>query len=182
VDENGDILPLPYGTPNLCGQYLNVADARVKGAELELEIYPIDHLSIDAAYSYLDFVFGPPKIKTTSVIAGKSAPGLGKNKWSLGAQYEIGFPAGGSLTPRVDAVRTPGYCGDLACSELSKNDPYVIVNARVTYRSPSEAWRVALEVTNLTDKYYTLNALNSSYASSQPGTPRLWAVSVRRSF
>ncbi len=27
VDESGQILPLPFGTPGLCGQYLNVADA-----------------------------------------------------------------------------------------------------------------------------------------------------------
>jgi iron complex outermembrane receptor protein len=182
VDASGNILPLPYGTPGLCGQYLNVADARVKGAELELELYPIEHLSIDAAYSYLDFVFGPPKIATTSVIAGKSAPGLGKNKWSVGAQYEIPFASGASLTPRVDVVYTPGYCGDLACSALSKNNSYTLMNARLTYATADNSWRVAFEMTNVTDKYYTLNALNSSYASSQPGTPRLWAVSVRRSF
>ncbi len=30
--------------------------------------------SIDAAFSYLDFKFGTPKIQTTSVIAGRSAP------------------------------------------------------------------------------------------------------------
>lgn len=115
-------------------------------------------------------------------MAGRSAPGLGKNKWSFGMQYEIPFAAGGSLTPRVDVVHTPGYCGDLACSALSRNDDYNLVNARLTYLSPNGAWRVALEVTNVTDKYYVLNTLNTAYASSQPGTPRLWAVSVRRSF
>jgi iron complex outermembrane receptor protein len=182
VDESGNILPLPYGTPGLCGQYLNVADAIVKGAELELEVYPIEHLSIDAAYSYLDFKFGTPKIQTTAVIAGRSAPGLGKNKWSFGMQYEIPFASGASFTPRVDVVHTPGYCGDLACSALSRNDAYNLVNARLTYLSSSDAWRVALEVTNVTDKLYTLNKLNTAYASSQPGLPRAWAVTVRRSF
>lgn len=154
----------------------------MKGAELEVEIYPVDHLSIDAAYSYLDFTFGTPRIQTNSVIAGASAPGLGKNKWSFGAQYEIPFASGSSLTPRVDVVHTPGYCGDLACSELSRNDAYDLVNARLTYVSPQATWRVALEVTNVTDELYTLNKLNTAYASSQPGTPRLWAVNLRRNF
>ncbi|MEJ1965326.1 MAG: TonB-dependent receptor [Gammaproteobacteria bacterium] len=182
VDSSGNILPLPYGTPGLCGQYLNVADAIVKGAELELELYPLEHWSIEAAYSYLDFRFGPPKIQTASVIAGQSAPGLGKNKWSFGTQYEIPFSNGSTLTPRVDVVHTPGYCGDLTCSAISSNEPYNLVNARLTYQSSDEAWRVALEMTNVTDKLYTLNKLNTAYASSQPGTPRLWAVSVRRRF
>ena len=97
-------------------------------------------------------------------------------------QYEIPFANGGSLTPRVDMVHTPGYCGDLACSALSKNDEYDLVNARLTYQSSDEAWRVALELTNATNKLYTLNKLNTAYASSQPGMPRLWAVSVRRRF
>ncbi len=114
VDESGQILPLPFGTPGLCGQYLNVADAIVRGAELEVQAYPIERLAIDAAYSYLDFEFKTPKIQTTSVIAGRSAPGLGMNKWSLGVQYEIPIAWGGSLTPRADVVHTPGYCGDLS--------------------------------------------------------------------
>ena len=182
VDANGQILPLPFGTPGLCGQYLNVADAKVKGAELEVEAYPVENLMIDAAYSYLDFKFGTPFIQTGSVIAGKSAPGLGKNKWSVGAQYQIGFPGGSTLTPRVDVTHTPGYCGDLTCSVLSRNDSYDLANARLTYRSANKDWNVALEVTNLTDKYYDLNKFNTVYASSQPGLPRLWGVSIRRNF
>ncbi len=63
-----------------------------------------------------------------------------------------------------------------------RNEDYNIVNARLTYLSQDEDWRVALECTNATDKYYVLNTLNTAYASSQPGTPRLWAISVRRNF
>ncbi len=79
-------------------------------------------------------------------------------------------------------MHTPGYCGDLNCTPLSRNEDYNIVNARLTYLSQDEDWRVALECTNATDKYYVLNTLNTAYASSQPGTPRLWAISVRRNF
>ncbi len=182
VDSSGNILPPPFGTPGLCGQYLNVADATVKGAELELEIRPIEHLDIDAAYSYLDFEFGKPYIQTNSVIEGSGAPGLGKNKWSAGAQYEIGFAGGATLTPRVDVYYTPGYCGDLNCTPISRNDAYTLVNARLTFRSANDDWTVALEGTNLTDQLYDLNRLNTAYASSQPGPPRMWAVSVRRRF
>jgi iron complex outermembrane recepter protein len=182
VDEDGEILPLPFGTPNLCGQYLNVADADVKGVEVELELRPLDGLLIDVAWSYLDFKFGAPYIDTNAVIEGASAPGLGKRKWSLGAQYTMAFGSGATLTPRLDVFHTPGYCGDLNCTPLNSNDAYNLVNARVTYRSAESDWNVSLEVTNLTDKLYDLNKFNSVYASSQPGTPRLWGVSVRRRF
>ncbi|MCC7462941.1 MAG: TonB-dependent receptor [Gammaproteobacteria bacterium] len=182
VDASGSILPPPFGLPGLCGQYLNVADATVKGAELELEISPIEHLSIDAAYSYLDFEFGTPYIQTSAVIAGRSAPGLGKNKWSAGAQYEFGFRTAGTLTPRVDVYYTPGYCGNLTCTPISRNEAYTLVNARLVYRTADDSWSIALEGSNLTDKLYDLNKFNTSYASSQPGLPRQWALSVKRRF
>jgi outer membrane receptor for monomeric catechols len=41
---------------------------------------------------------------------------------------------------------------------------------------------VSLEVTNLTDGLYYLDKFNTAYASSQPGTPRLWGLTVRRRF
>ncbi len=182
VDENGVILPGTPGMAGLCGQYLNVADADVKGAELELELRPVEGLLVDAAWSYLDFKFGEPYIETSSVIEGSRAPGLGKSKWSLGLQYELRFGNGASLTPRVDAYHTPGYCGDLNCTAINSNESYNLVNARLTYRTAANDWNVALEVTNLTDKLYDLNKLNTVYASSQPGMPRLWGVSVRRKF
>lgn len=182
VDDNGEILPLPYGQPGLCGQYLNVADADVQGAELELELRPLRGLLIDAAWSYLDFEFGAPYIDTGSVLEGAGAPGLGKHKWSLGVQYDMPLGNGGLLTPRFDVTHTAGYCGDLTCTELNRNDSYELVNARLTYRTPGEDWNVSLEVTNLTDKLYYLNKLNTAYASSQPGMPRAWGVSVRRRF
>src|SRR5690606_16975896 len=100
VDENGQILPLPFGTPGLCGQYLNVADATVTGWAVELVSSPVEGLMIDAAYSYLDFECGAPFIQTISVIAGASAPGIGTPKWSIGTQYQIPFANGSAITPR----------------------------------------------------------------------------------
>src|SRR5690606_41292629 len=128
------------------------------------------------------FEFGEPYIATGSVIAGASAPGIGKMKWSLGGQYEIAFANGATLTPRLDVVYTPGYCGNLTCTPISKNESYELYNARLTYRTPDRDWNVALEITNLTDELYDPNKFNTSYASSQPGLPRQWAISVRRQF
>jgi iron complex outermembrane receptor protein len=182
VDESGQPLPLPYGTPGLCGQYLNVADATVQGLELEIQAQPIGGLMIDASASYLDFEFGAPKIATREVVEGSSRPGIGDFKWSTGVQYEMSLPAGASLTPRLDFAHTPGYCGNLACTAIAKNDSYTLANARVTYRAKEGDWSLALEVTNIGDKFYYLNKFVSSYANGQPGRPREWAVTLRKNF
>lgn len=182
VDENGELLPAgPQRSP--CGQYLNVADAEVKGAELELELRPVRGMLVDAAYSYLDFKFGAPYIQTGAVIEGQRAPGIGRTKWSVGAQYTWNLPNGASLTPRVDVFYTPGYCGNLACTPVVSNVDYKLANARLTYRTADESWNVALELTNLTDKLYYINKFYAgTYVAAMPGAPRAWALSVRRRF
>ena len=181
VDIDGNPLPEPYGTA-LCGEYANVADAHVKGFELEANLYPVDGLRIDGSLSYLDFNFQEPYVPTSSVVKGAPAPGIGDWKWSIGAQYDIRLAGHGTLTPRVDAYYTPGYCGNIACSPLSSNSSYTLANARLTYLPEEEDWSVSLEVTNLTDKVYYLNKIVTVYASAQPGAPRRWAITARKTF
>ncbi|PZN35227.1 MAG: TonB-dependent receptor [Proteobacteria bacterium] len=178
--------PLPEdagGVPGLCGQYLNLADAKVKGFELETLIRPVVGLSIDGAVSYVDFEFGAPRYATNDVREGSSRPGIGKWKWSVGAQYELELGHIGTLTPRIDVARTPGYCGNFACDPNATVDSYVLTNARLTFDTLDGDWSVSLEATNLTDKLYYVNKfLNQWYVSGQPGRPREYALSVRRRF
>ena len=66
-------------------------------------------------------------------------------------------------------------------------DAYTLVNARVTWQNPDKDLSVALEVTNLTDKYYyltdfDLRAAGAGLDKAQPGRPREWALTVRKSF
>ncbi|HWK42879.1 MAG TPA: TonB-dependent receptor [Croceibacterium sp.] len=182
VDENGDPLTGLPGTPGLCGQYINLGDAKLKGFELEVSARPIAGLSIDASASLNDFEFGTPYVTTNEIVPGASRPGIGRFKWAIGAQYE--FPVGnaGTLTPRIDVNHTPGYCGNFACTDIAKVDAYDLVNARLTFRSAEDDWSVSLEATNLFDKFYYLNKIVTSYAAAQPGRPREYALTVRRNF
>ena len=184
VDINGDQLPPDQGgVPGLCGQYLAVADATVKGFELEANLEPVDGLDIDASLSLVDFEFGAPNFPTTAVVEGASRPGIGDWKWSVGAQYRVDLGAAGSLTPRADVYYTPGYCGNFACDPIGQVDSYTLVNARLTYRTADEDWSIALEGTNLFDKLYYLNKIVPGfYATGQPGRPREVALTVRRQF
>lgn len=182
VDSSGKPLSGLPGTPGLCGQYINLGDAYVKGYELEVMFRPIAGLSIEAASSYNDFKFKTPNVQTNDIRAGSSRPGIGKFKWSVGVQYDAPIGDIGTLTPRIDVVHTPGYCGNFNCDPISKVDAYDLVNARLTFRTMDKAWSVSLEATNLFDKLYYINKLVTAYASAQPGQPRQVAVTVRRNF
>jgi len=181
-----DDQPLPVdagGVPGLCGQYLNIGDARVRGFELETTLRPVAGLSIDGAMSLTDFEFTSINYPTTSIVVGAKRPGIGEWKWSAGAQYEalLGDDIG-TLTPRIDVAYTPGYCGNFTCDPNIKVDSYTLVNARLTYRSPDADWSVALEATNLFDKFYFLNKFATFYVNGQPGRPREVALTVRKRF
>ena len=180
VDVNGNILPAPYNTP--CGEYQNIANAKVDGVEVEAEIYPVEGLEIDSSFSWLDFRFQQPFIQTASIVKGQSAPGIGDIKWSLGIQYAIPFVAEGTLTPRFDISHTPGYCGNLNCDPLVSNTAYNLANFRLTYRPSGDEWSIALQITNLFNKLYYLNKFTSTYTDGHPGMPREWAITLRRNF
>ena len=184
LDEDGNQLPPDQGgTPGLCGQFINLADAKVKGFELEAFLEPVDGFTIDGSLSLTDFTFGEPYYATTSVVEGANRPGIGEWKWSLGAQYAFDLGDAGTLTPRVDVFYTPGYCGDFACSVTAIVDDYTLANARLTYQTYDEDWKISLEVTNLTNEVYYLNKFaNIWYSTGQIGRPREYAVSVRRTF
>jgi iron complex outermembrane receptor protein len=61
------------------------------------------------------------------------------------------------------------------------------VNGRLTWRNSSDDLEITAEVTNVFDKYYYLTAIDLSgggegIASAQPGRPREWAITVKKSF
>jgi iron complex outermembrane receptor protein len=180
-----------------CAARLNAGDADSKGFEAELEARPVDGLSIDASYSYLKFNFTSlsPTAEYPSNPAGatKSDPpgGTPKQKWTLGAQYEIPLGSAGSLTPRIDAdyqgeiYTGPTVIGDVRT--LNFIPSYTMVNSRLTWRNVDRNLDVGLEVTNLTNKYYYLTVFDlrgagAGFEKGQPGRPREWAITVKKKF
>ncbi len=163
----------------------------MKGFEAETEVHPVNGLSIDGSVSYLDFMY-------TSLLPGVSGPGgvqIGmvtpytpKWKWSVGVQYEIPVgEKGGSLTPRLDAAYQSGVFTNAVNGPANAINAYTILNGRLTWRAPANDWQASLEVTNLANKYYKLtvfdlSSIGAGFTNAQPGMPREWAVTVKKTF
>ncbi len=184
--------PLPaelaaYTTPSACR--INGGDADIKGIELEMNARPVDGLQIDGSLSYINF-------KYTSVAAGTGIlltdPGTGMPTWkaSFGMQYEADLGSSGSLTPRVDVnyqdQTFSGFDGTGANRLAQYLPKFTTVNARLTWRNEKRDLSVALEVTNLTDKYYLYSVFdqrnNNGGRIVAPARPREWAVTVKKDF
>ncbi|MBT2186982.1 TonB-dependent receptor [Sphingobium nicotianae] len=178
------VLPTPCLRPD------NIGSADVKGFELEATIRPVDGLSIDGSFSYLDFKYTSP---TTSagLLVGSAIPGSAitpytpKTSYSIGAQYDYQTNIG------LFGIRFDGsYQGDLFTTSentsWSKIPGRFLGNGQLSFTSMDKDWKLILSVQNIFNKYYftSISDVSSSLGivSGVPGLPRTWAISVKRSF
>lgn len=118
------------------------------------------------------------------MVAGQVPPDIGKVRASAGIQYAIVLGTYGSVTPRVDISYTPASCGDTTCDADVNNPSYTLANARLTYAFSDKKWSASFAVTNLTDKLYYLERVNTGagYVDGQIAAPREFLFTVRRDF
>ena len=173
------------GVGGPCGVIANAGDATIKGGEVEAVFRPVDGLSIDASYSYIDF--GYDRLPAGSPYkTSYDAPFMPKHKFSAGMQYEVVMGDKGTLTPRIDMSYQGGLYTNGNNQPTNYIDSYTLANARLTWKESSGKWESSLELTNITDEWY-LNSKGDAYANAgsvdgQPGRPREWALTVTRKF
>lgn len=191
-----------------CAARLNAGDARVWGVELELNAEPVEGLRLDAAASYIDqklkaSSLNPAATFTGVVIKGNvvgtnpggvvpsDPPTVPKWKFNAGVQYKADLGGSGSLTPRLDLFyQGKQYTGPTVLGgvrSLNFLPSFTTLNGRITWQNADEDLSIALEVTNITDKYYYLSRFNllgagAGFDKALPARPREWALSVRKSF
>jgi iron complex outermembrane receptor protein len=176
--------------PSPCLRPENIGSADVKGLELEASIFPVDGLSIDGSVAYLDFEYTGSAdggfLEGTGIPADGITPYTPELTYSFGIQYDYEMAAG-TVSGRFDGSYQDEVYTNAENSSWSLVDSRFLGNARLSYTTADESWRVALEVENVFDKYYflsksdvTSNALG--VVTGVPGLPRTWSVSVERRF
>ena len=164
-----------------CDQPNNIGSANVKGIEIETQLYPVAGLSLDGAFSYLDFKYtklnGLAQVNINDVT-----PYTPKYKWSVGAQYDYDIGPG-TVTARMDGSYQSSVFADPVNAPSNKINGYFLSNGRLSFRTKDKDWQVSLEVRNIFDKYYYLTIVQGTpYITAQPGMPRTWAVTLKRTF
>jgi iron complex outermembrane receptor protein len=189
-----NLLSCPQFSPpgqQACAMPFNAGNADVRGAELETVFRPTDNLLIDAAWSYLDFEY----TSINPLAGGPTRPGgpqfgmrptyTPTKKGSIGAQYEIQLGSAGTLTPRIDWSYTGDMYANAVNTPRTRLDSYSLLNARLTWRSPTRAWEVAAEGTNLDSEFYFITKADLSGSGiiwQQPAPPRDWGITFKRRF
>jgi iron complex outermembrane receptor protein len=175
-----------FGGPGPCALPANAGDADIEGAELEIIAEPIDGLTIEAAWSKLEFEYTRVN-PATGVPVGATAPGAIEDKYSLAAQYEVALASGAAITPRVDFSYQGGYNTNAVPSTGNRVGGYSLLNARLTWASENDEWQVSALASNLTDELYyhsviDLTGLGGGSNYGLIAAPREYSVQVQKKF
>ena len=190
LNDYTDIQLIRYQCPDSvvisCSVPSNAGDAEIFGFELEAFAEPIDSLTFDGSLGYLDFDYTEITNPATLVTLDMIAPFISKWQLSAGMQYEAEMDGGGRITPRLDwSYRSDFYYNSIN-NPFNLIDGYSLFNGRLSYTNPDDSWTLSASVTNIFDKFYytgkSENIGSFGVVTGNPGRPREWSVSVRRSF
>jgi iron complex outermembrane receptor protein len=180
----GDVTSRCPGAP-FCND--NIGDARIRGFEAELQTRPADGLQVSANVGYTRFKYQ----SLSAIVQGLTldSPNTRVPNWNASGsiQYDAQLGNGGKITPRVDvSYRSRIYFNTSRANVSAQQDPYALVNARLTYTMPGENWSISVAATNLLDKFYytTLTDQRESFGflSGTVGRPREILATVRHNF
>jgi iron complex outermembrane receptor protein len=176
---------------------VNAASARIKGVDFDLNLRPIDHLSIDLGGSFLDakyvdfpnaqsYVANPAPTYGYSVVAGgRDASGrdlLRTPNTTLTGGISYTVPTGiGDFTANARANYTSSF--NYEVFHLSYQNAYTLLNLGLGWQSTDGRWNAKIDVTNVTNKEYAISGNVTDTASYYvAGTPRLALFTIGHKF
>jgi outer membrane receptor protein involved in Fe transport len=175
--------------------YENAGNAKMKGAELEMQSLIGHGLTIgftgayiDAYYTYVNPAIGIPQYYDLATglhfLPPLSAklPKTPKYKFSLSPTYDFALPNQGSIRLAADFSYTAEMWNDSLNTPQLSRPVTRNLNAAVHYFSPSGTYEFVVGGTNLTDdRYVTVGAVNYAAGEIQAGynPPREWYATIR---
>lgn len=159
----------------------NAGDARIRGGEAELAVLVVDGLLLNAGFGVNDFEYtklAPGVTVTTSNVL----PNAPKYSYNAGAEYSFAVGTGRLAMNGHYSHRSKTYF-DAGNNELTAQDSYGLLSARITYEGADERWSVFAYGNNLTDEYYRVAGFAAAGVYSViPGAPREVGVGFNLSF
>ena len=114
------------------------------------------------------------------------APFISKWQASAGVQYVAEMAGGATITPRIDW----SYRSEFFYNSINNADSLIdgrsVFNGRIAYDSADGNWSLSANVSNIFNKFYLTGVAENKgsfgVVTGNPGRPREWSVTLRRSF
>ena len=178
---------------NNAGVITNAADATIWGGEFELIAKPNKSLDFNVGVSYLHAEFDEfltedpsnPQLGTIDLDGNRltRSPEFTAN---IGSQYTHEVDDWGTVSLRLDYQYQSKSFFTPFNRDLSAQEAFNLVNARMAIQQFEKNWRLAFFVKNLFDETYFLNILESGVEAGKPegflAPPRTWGVQLAYEF
>lgn len=157
----------------------NAGDVTGTGAEVEVNAQVTSNFEVIAGAGWLDTEFDSEQIFLVAgdeyTFDGNELPSAPNFTYNLVARYYQGLGGNGELTYQLDYAWQDDHFLQIENDPYSKQSAYGLVNAKLSWHSPSDTWTVAAFANNLTDEeYFTYqNTLGSDWGYGVWGKPRM---------
>ncbi len=182
------------GAGGASSRQVNAGAATYEGFELELVVVPVEGLTLDANYGYLDTEFdeymqlNPATNQLENISDIAVATYAPENTWNAGVQYDFAPFSFGALSARVDVTYRDSLVFHPFLNDLTAADDYTLVNGRISLNDidlgsccGKGAMRVSLWGKNLADEEYRnfgIDFDSIGFAGNRFGWPRTYGLDV----
>jgi len=173
----------------------NIPSSRIVGGELELIVVPASGLTLTSGVglTYAKYTELPTDDKfVASNLIDRDSRFVNSPKVSFtaSAEYVTALTRTLDITGRLDYAHKSSIYYDPSNTTLLRQEPYGLLNARLTFSHEASGVSVALFGTNLTDERYFIGGYNDAtlpspglgIAFTNTGLPREYGVSVQVRF
>ncbi|MBP9033897.1 MAG: TonB-dependent receptor [Pseudomonadales bacterium] len=181
------------GSGGASSRIVNAGQGTYQGIEFDLVVVPVEGLTIDMTYGYLDAEFDEyearnPATNQLEDISDVTEPAqTPENSASLGVQYDFEPFSFGALSARVDVAYKDEFTFHPFNNQFDSTDDRTLVNGRLSLNEikmdccEKGAVRVSLWGKNLTDEEYRNWGIDFSslgFAGNVYGEPRTYGLDV----
>lgn len=166
--------------------FFNAGETEVSGLEAEMQFQATDNFYLMGTLTLLDAEYkeflasGFAGDGGTVDVAGNAPQRAPETKLTLAGAYEIGLDGGATVTPFLAIQYSGDYYNTFFNTPIDKQDSYTKLDARVTYLSSDEKWRVEGFVENATEEevqtYGVFGGSNAYFVNYD--APRTYGIRV----
>jgi iron complex outermembrane receptor protein len=162
----------------------NAGNAKLKGAELELQALAGNGLALNLTGGYIDAYYTnvSPSAASQGITVDNKLPKTAKFKYTIGPQYDFTLPNGGRMRVAADYTHTASMYNDAPNTPELYRPGVNNLNAAIHYFTMDDRYQVTLGATNLTDKRYVVVGSTNGAEGQVAGTynrPREWYATLR---
>jgi outer membrane receptor protein involved in Fe transport len=161
----------------------DAGSATGKGIETEFQIAATKHLTVFANYAYLDAKFDDTDSDgNEQQLAGNTFRLTPKHSGAAGLTYQFGLGKAGFLALSLSASFKSEHFFDDDNTPVLYQDGFALLNSALQYSSTSGKYGLRLNMNNMTNEQYLIDAGNTGQAfgipTFVPGAPRFWGVQL----